>query len=101
MVDKGILRRSLRTETTPEEGKVITEVDYAQIHNEGSEIKSTAQISPLKRKIKGKTEDLKAHTRKIATTMPKRQYMGKSHELNQRSEDNIIKKLDFVFGMNK
>lgn len=97
LVETGVLRRSLRTETTETEGTIFTEVPYAQIHNEGGEIKATAQISPFKRKRKGKTENVKAHTRKITTTMPQRQFMGESHELNQRSEDIILKKLDKIF----
>lgn len=97
LVEKGDLRRSLRTETTESEGTVFTEVPYAKVHNEGDTIKGTQQISPFKRKRNGKTHDVKAHTRNVNRTMPKRQLMGESHELNERSETIIVKKLDNVF----
>ena len=96
LVETGILRRSLRTETTETEGKVFTEVPYAKVHNEGETIKGTLKISPFERKRKGKTENVKAHTRNVNTTFPKRKFMGESAMLNKRAEEIILKRLDQV-----
>lgn len=56
-------------------------VPYAKIHNEGGRVSGTRNIGSYTNRNfmgKGKAVQIRAHTRKVDFTMPKRQYMGKS-----------------------
>lgn len=79
------LMNSIRpTEVTPTR-VVITagdnkDVSYAQVHNEG--FSGKVNVDAFTRNVKGKTQQVRAHTRN--TTIPKRQYMGETEELDER-----------------
>ena len=59
-------------------------VPYAQIHNEGGEIRGTFGIRQHGRRTRagGKTT-VRQHTRTVNTIMPQRRFMGDSHALRQ------------------
>jgi phage gpG-like protein len=97
LVETGRLRRSLRTEVTGNSGKVYTEVEYAQIHNEGGNITGTHNVREhTYRTRSGKRATRKAHTRKVNRTVPKRQFMGESAKLNKLHEDIITSHLSKI-----
>jgi phage gpG-like protein len=55
-------------------------VPYARIHNEGGRIAGNRNIRAYTNRNfmgKGKAVNIRAHTRKVDYTMPKRQFMGK------------------------
>lgn len=82
LVESGRLRRSLRTEVTPTGGRVFTEVPYAQIHNEGGTITGSVYVrAHTYRTRSGKQAQRRAHTRSVNTSIPQRQFMGHSPEL--------------------
>lgn len=99
----GLLFSSIRYTTEP--GKVIvsagsSKVPYARIHNEGLTVNTIANVGSYsrnkyqvskrgKRKLSG-TVTVKAHTRKMEYTMPKRQFLGYSSELNTLVRQRII-----------
>lgn len=56
------------------------DVTYAQVHNEG--FSGKVNVDAFTRNVKGKTQQVRAHTRN--TTIPKRQYMGETEELDER-----------------
>ena len=110
LVDSGRLKRSIRiVSTTPDSVTIGTDVPYAQIHNEGfkgvENVRAHKQkVKQHKRKIKVKTKKggtktksvtVQAHTRKVAAhkrnvDIPRRQFLGKSEELEQRIEKVIV-----------
>lgn len=85
LVKSGALRRSLRTEVNGTTGVVYTEIPYAQIHNEGGKITTTANVRAHTRKGK----NVKAHTRTLNHEMPKRQFMGNSEVLEDKMREII------------
>jgi phage gpG-like protein len=95
LVQSGALRRSLRTEVNNNVGVVYTEILYAQIHNEGGPVKYTANVRAHTRKGK----PVKAHTRTVDYTMPKRQYMGSSQVLEDKMTEIITERLKGILGM--
>lgn len=117
MVRSSNLLNSIRpSEVTP--GRVVISagsalVPYARVHNEGLHVEATANVKAFTRKRFTRNEvsapgarkpkysitqtgesQVSAHTRQMDYTMPRRQYMGHSAELNKR----IIQRLKGVFG---
>lgn len=110
LVDTGRLKRSIRKIKAATDQVIIgTDVPYAEIHNEGGEIKKTVNvkshaIKSHRRKaytrnrngraerIKAqtiKTYTVKAHTRKMNLKIPSRRFMGNSYTLARRIELHV------------
>ncbi len=86
LIDTGRLRRSIRV-TKASEGMLIigTDVPYAKAHNEGVRMGYIQSVKAFTRKTKkGKTIEVKAHTRKLDMRLPKRQFMGQSPILTKQ-----------------
>ncbi len=118
LIKSGRLRRSLRI-ASASAGQVRLvagnqDVPYAGIHNEGGTITGTASVSAHSRrlfesdevskpgakkakyvKIHTGTVQVKAHTRKMNTHIPRRQFMGNSQKLMERVDRK------FFDGMNQ
>lgn len=88
LIQTGKLKRSLRKAPTYDAARVVTNVDYAEAHNEG--FKGTVQIKAHKRKGK----DVKAHKRKM--NMPRRAFMITSKKLTDEIDDFITKELNKI-----
>lgn len=105
LIKSGRLKRSIRVvKTTPNSITIGTNVPYAQIHNEGGSINTSAKIKAHTRqahtrKRRGRTESVKeykvkAHTRKISIKMPQRQFMGTSNALDNKIEDMLVNEIN-------
>lgn len=121
LVQTARLKRSIR-KISSGDGYVIigSDVPYAKIHNEGGTIsktvtvkahsrKRTTRAGPEKRKKDG-TKDkrykkaatssgisqIKAHTRKMKLTIPKRQFMGESKELETKIRTHFTVKVEQI-----
>lgn len=89
------LMNSIRPVVVTKEKVVIaagdnSKVTYARVHNEGFE--GDVNVNPFTRVVKGKQQDVRAHTRHMNT--PKRQFMGETEELDERiiaSIESLIK----------
>lgn len=95
LVNKGRLRRSIRKiEVTEEHAKIGTDVEYAQIHNDGGSYRGTVRVGTYTRKQgrrKGKSGkkqrgsvQVASHTRKMRWRMPQRQFIGASPILDKQ-----------------
>lgn len=84
LVKSSALLNSIRPTEVTKDRVVITagnqKVTYAQVHNEG--FSGKVNVDAFTRNVKGKTQQVRAHTRN--TTIPKRQYMGETEELDER-----------------
>ena len=84
LVRSSALLNSIRPTEVTKDRVVITagnqKVTYAQVHNEG--FSGKVNVNAFTRNVKGKPQQVKAHTRN--TTIPKRQYMGETEELDER-----------------
>lgn len=84
LVKSSALLNSIRPTEVTKDRVVITAgnqiVTYAQVHNEG--FSGKVNVDAFTRNVKGKTQQVRAHTRN--TTIPKRQYMGETEELDER-----------------
>lgn len=82
LVDTTFLRKSLsvlsETATQTEFG---THVPYAGLHNNGERMRAVQYVRAHHRTRKGKREQVKAHSRKIDTKYPKRQFIGESKQM--------------------
>jgi phage gpG-like protein len=87
LVDSGRLKRSIRViSASPERIVIGTDVQYAQIHNDGLDA-----VKPVKahsrRSRKGNIHTVRAHSRKVK--MPQRRFIGESAELARKIENLI------------
>jgi phage gpG-like protein len=110
LVDTGRLKRSIRKiKATPNQVIIGTDVPYAEIHNEGGEIKKTVNVKSHAvkshrrkshtRTRDGRTEKVKehtvtshivtAHTREMNLKIPSRRFLGNSYTLSRRIELHI------------
>ena len=86
----GRLRKGIKA--TQINGNTITwsfDVPYAKIHNEGGTIKTTQNVRPFSRTVKGKEQKVKGFSRKVNIKMPQRQFIGDHPIVRQRTEDII------------
>jgi phage gpG-like protein len=107
LIKTGRLRRSLRIgSVNSKQVKLVAgnqDVDYAGIHNQGGTITGSVTVKAHTRnhfeidevskpgarkpkyvKISTGSSQVKAHTRKMNTKIPRRQFMGASEKLNDR-----------------
>jgi phage gpG-like protein len=85
LVQSGRLKKSIRKIKITNDYVIIgSDVPYAKIQNEGGKITATVNVKSFERKRQGRTEVVKAHTRKMNTTIPARKFMGESYTLTKR-----------------
>ena len=114
MVKSGRLKRSIRkTAVTRNSVTIGTDVPYAQIHNDGGTINKTVRVKShsrkvskrarsertgrvLKKRVSNGTTTVKAHTRKMNTTYPQRQFLGESALLIRRIERLTQREIDKI-----
>ena len=72
LVVTGTLRRSIQAKETDHGVRFSSQVPYATVHNEGGT--GTKPVRAHKRRLNGKTHNVRAHTRRF--TMPQRQFVG-------------------------
>lgn len=82
------LKRSVRKDRVTPNYAIIavggTGINYARIHNEGGRVNETVKVRAHSRNRAGRTEQVKAHIRKVDFIMPKRQFIGNSVTLDKR-----------------
>lgn len=88
LIRSGALRRSLRIDWAFPHGVRLLagnqDVPYAGIHNEGGKITGSVSVRSFERTSKGKQQTVKAHTRQLDITMPRRRFMAPSAKLMDR-----------------
>lgn len=90
----GALMNSIQYEIRGNKIVVMSkDIPYAQIHNEGGVISTTQKVRSHTRRTRSGRSKVRAHTRQIEFTMPKRQFMGNSQELNKKIELIIAKRI--------
>ena len=110
LVKSGALRRSIRVIRSGLGYVVVgTDIAYARIHNEGGTIRATQRVGSHRRKAftrtwKGKRQRVKAsqvtaHSRKMNTSIPQRQFIGPSEFLNKRISMNTQYKLKQILNI--
>lgn len=93
LVQTGRLRRSLRMTHTTTRVVISTDVPYAQIHNEGGQVKGTVKVKAHTRQGR----PVRAHNRKVDFKIPKRQFMGHSKLLDRRLELLVTRSLNQIY----
>lgn len=93
LVRTGRLRRGQRMKVSGNVVTIYNEVPYAQVHNEGGTVSGTASVRAHTRKGK----PVRAHTRSVSFTMPKRQFMGESWLLRERITKHVERSLETIF----
>ena len=114
MTKSGRLKRSIRKLSYTRNSVTIgTDVPYAQIHNDGGTINKTVRVKShtrkvtkrarsertgrvLKKRVSNGTTTVKAHTRKMNTTYPQRQFLGESALLMRRIERLTQREIDKI-----
>lgn len=118
LVASGRLKRSIRRlRISPSQIVIGTDTPYARAHNDGLEIKGTEMVRSHRRKphkrrthvrkgkyikeqqVKGYT--VKKHSRKYRRKFEKRQFIGKSRELQNRLQCTIERELSKAISSNK
>ena len=102
LVASGRLKRSLRKSPDFNTARVVTDVPYAAIHNDGGLVNTTASIkSHRRKKKKGGFSVVKAHSRKVKFTMPQRPFMKMGAGLSKNIDKYLGDSMDAVFGVSK
>lgn len=117
LISTGRLRRSIREIARGSDYISIgTDVEYAEIHNDGGNINGTFRVpahvrkahkvKAHTRKIGGEEKRMKAstrsaakvgsHTRKVNMKIPQRQFIGESPDVIKSVERAIFRKLDQI-----
>lgn len=113
LIKSGRLRRAIRPSSSGDYAIVTNDTPYAEIHNEGGKIESTASIgahtrntydhdevsAPGARKEKWKktqrgNHQVKAHSRKLNTTIPARPFMVTTSDLENEFEEHLFDEID-------
>ncbi len=96
LVSTGALRNSILTKEATPSRVVISaggaDIPYARVHNDGLRVKGVRSVGSYVNSNfmgRGKPLRIKAHTRNVDFTMPKRQFIGKSPLLNQAIKDRL------------
>lgn len=93
LIKTGRLRRSLKTAHSSNMAKVLSNVPYAQIHNEGGKLKGKKRV--LSSSVKsGKTRWRKGSAQ---ATMPKRTFMITTKPLMNDIEKYLFDQIDKIF----
>lgn len=97
------LRRSVRSQIQGNSIIFTSNTPYADIHNNGGEIKKTVTIKEYSRKkaVKNKGKKgvitVKSHNRKMNITIPQRQFIGDHPQLQKAIEGIITQDLGQYF----
>lgn len=120
LIKSGRLWRSIRPAPLAGVARVITDVPYAQIHNEGGRIKGTFRVRAHKRTntkrmrvkqtnvktrrvssrmktVRSGKIDVKAHSRKVDTKIDQRQFMSVSPHFEKELEMTVLNELEQMF----
>lgn len=95
MIRTGRLKRSIRKVREGAFYVVIgTDVPYAQIHNEGGQIKKNVRVRAHRRRTKRGMVPVEAHQRKMNLKMPKRQFLGDSAFLSKYISRHMMQEVE-------
>ncbi|MCQ2327020.1 MAG: phage virion morphogenesis protein [Bacteroidales bacterium] len=107
LVKTGDLRKSLRVQTSNSSVSIISDVEYADIHNEGGKIQVTEKMKKFfwAKYKETKSEKYKALALKKVGSyiiIPERRFVGDDPEVKQIVEDVITEQLnDFISSITK
>jgi len=94
LIKSGRLRRSLRAAPTYNDARVVTDVPYAEVHNEG--FKGTVSVKAHTRaRAKRAGAKIRAHRR--AMNIPARPFMITTKPLMDRIEKHLFTELEKIF----
>jgi phage gpG-like protein len=100
LIKTGRLRRGTNYTSSPGQVRFYNDVPYAKIHNEGGTINAVVNVRAFTRMRlgkKGKTSEVKAHTRMMKTLMPQRQFMPYEGHESPVLNDSIKTELEKEF----
>jgi phage gpG-like protein len=97
LLKTGRLKRSIRKISATTDRIIIgTDVPYAQIHNEGGTINTTVTVRAHTRTRRGRSENVRGHSRRMNLNIPQRQFLGNSQVLQQRIFSHITARFNSV-----
>lgn len=91
----GAMRRSIRSAVRGRGVAFTSDKPYTAVHNEGGKFTQNVRKHTRRNKITGKTYTVKAHTRQVS--MPKRQFIGDSKEVQNAVKEIIYDNLKQYF----
>lgn len=98
LIDTTFLRRSLGVlDETPNTITFGTHVPYASVHNNGERVRAIQYVRAHHRTRNEKRHQVQAHTRKMDTKFPKRQFIGESKLMMENLSNWLIKQIDERF----
>ena len=93
LINTGRLRRSIQIQPMPGVARVVSDVPYAQIHNEGGKLKGKAHTLSTNR-VTGKTRFRRGSS---PAQMPARPFMVSTKPLLDDIEQMVFKQIDKIF----
>jgi phage gpG-like protein len=92
------LRKSLEVMSEDNDSTEFgTTVPYAGLHNNGGRLRVIQYVRAHTRTRKGKREQVQAHSRKIDTKFPKRQFIGHSEKMMSEMDLWLVKEIEKRF----
>lgn len=98
LIKAGRLRRGLQAAPRADSARVINDVPYAAIHNEGGHINKTVTVRAYRNR---KGAKVKSHKRKMNLTIPARPFMITTPRLVEKIDRHIESGLTKLFDASK
>ncbi len=98
LIKTGRLRRGLQTAPRANSARVINDVPYAAIHNEGGRINTTVNVRAYRNKYGNK---VKGHQRKVNMAIPARPFMIDTPRLTGKIDKHIEAGLNKLFQISR
>lgn len=98
LVNTTYLRKSLKVMSQNDTEMTFgTNVPYASLHNNGGRLRAVQYVRAHHRTVKGKRAQVQAHSRKIDTKYPKRQFIGHSSAMMQNLDHWLVSEIQKRF----
>ena len=89
LLDKGDGERSIKASRVNESVVEVTANEYMEAHNTGETINTTVVVRQHTRKRKGRSEEVKSHSRRMNIKLPKRTFIEPCKELDDRIDKGL------------
>jgi phage gpG-like protein len=86
LIDTADGERSIKASRVNESVVEVIANEYMEAHNTGANINTTVVVHQHTRKRKGRSEEVKSHSRRMNVKLPKRTFIEPSKELDNRIE---------------
>lgn len=98
LIDTGAGMRSIRVVRKNEREVDVSANDYMEAHNTGARISGTFGVRAHSRRRAGRSYKVRAHKRRVNTTLPQRTFLAPSKVLADRISGALLRRFKTLIG---